>query len=79
MQKKNIADTDETAVQSETAPRMVQPESVYTAEELSQNAERLFGVRAECVAAALKAAAISVCTVSIAKEIVKEFMRKEIV
>lgn len=53
-------------------------ESVYTVEELSANAESLFGVRTECAIAALKAAAIKSCTISKAKEIIKKFMEMEV-
>lgn len=53
-------------------------ESVYTAEELAQNAKQIFGTRKECVAAALKVAKLNECTVSKAKEIVKEFLNKEV-
>lgn len=55
-----------------------QTESFYTLEELSENAKQLFGVRAECVVAALKATGIRECTVSKAKEIIKAFMKKEV-
>ena len=47
-------------------------------EELSANAGKLFGVRTECAAAALKAAGIKECTVSKAGETVKTFMKKEV-
>lgn len=63
-------------VTTKTAP--VQEESVYTAEELAENAGNLFGVRAECVAAALKVAGIKECTVSKTKGIVEAFMKKEV-
>lgn len=53
-------------------------ESIYTAEELAENARSLFGVRTECVAAALKVAGIKECTVSKTKEIVEAFMKKEV-
>jgi hypothetical protein len=53
-------------------------ESVYTVSELAENAGNLFGVRAECVAAALKVAGIKECTVSKTKEIVEAFMKKEV-
>lgn len=55
-----------------------QTESVYTAEELAENARSLFGVRTECVAAALKVAGIKECTVSETKGIVEAFMKKEV-
>lgn len=70
------ATADAEKVTTKTAP--VQAESVYTAEELAENAGNLFGVRAECVAAALKVAGIKECTVSKTKEIVEAFMEKEV-
>ncbi len=53
-------------------------ESLYTIEELSANAKQLFGVRTECVVAALKAVGIKECTVFKAKEIISKFMKKEV-
>lgn len=55
-----------------------QAESLYTIEELSANAKQLFGVRTECVVAALKAVGIKECTVFKAKEIISKFMKKEV-
>lgn len=68
--------TAEATVAEKVTP--VQAESVYTAEELADNAGNLFGVRTECVAAALKVAGIKECTVSKTKEIVEAFMKKEV-
>lgn len=74
-----------TAEQTESADKVVAKaaptpaESVYTAEELAENAGNLFGVRTECVAAALKVAGIKECTVSEAKGIVEAFMKKEVI
>lgn len=68
--------TEAEKVTTKAAP--VQVESVYTAEELAANAGKLFGVRTECAAAALKAAGIKECTVSKAGETVKIFMKKEV-
>lgn len=68
--------TEAEKVTTKAAP--VQVESVYTAEELATNAGKLFGVRTECAAAALKAAGIKECTVSKAGETVKTFMKKEV-
>lgn len=59
-------------------PNPVQTESVYTVEELAVNAKEVFGTNYECVVAALKAANISQCTVSEAKETVKVFLEKEV-
>lgn len=75
---------EKTAVEQTVAEKAVakaapvQAESVYTAEELSANAGKLFGVRTECAAAALKAAGIKECTISKAGETVKTFMKKEV-
>ncbi len=38
----------------------------------------VFGVRQECVEAALKAAGKTKCTVTEAKEIVEKFMKREV-
>lgn len=76
-EKTTTAEATETEkVTTKAAP--VQAESVYTAEELADNAGNLFGVRTECVAAALKVAGIKECTVSKTKEIVEAFMKKEV-
>lgn len=61
---------------AKAAPK--QKESVYTAVEFAENARTLFGVRKECVEAALRAAEIESCTVSKAREIVEAFRRKEV-
>lgn len=74
-----------TVEQTESADKVVAKaapkpaESVYTAEELAENAGNLFSVRTECVAAALKVAGIKECTVSKANEIVESFMKKEVI
>lgn len=53
-------------------------ESLYPAGELAANAKNIFGFRQECVAAALKAAGKTAYTLSEAKEIVNEFLKKEV-
>lgn len=53
-------------------------ESVYSASELAANAKQVFGTRQECVAAALKAAGKTECTIAEANEIVKRFLKKEV-
>lgn len=53
-------------------------ESVYTVDELTANAGRLFGYKPECVSAALRAAGRTGCTVFEAREIVNRFMKKEV-
>lgn len=64
------------AAERKMAAKAVEP--VYSAREFADNAKQLFGVRRECVAAALKSAGISSCTVSKAKEVVNIFMKKEV-
>lgn len=53
-------------------------ESAYSVSELAANAKKIFGTRQECVAAALKAAGKTECTVTEAKEIVGKFLRREV-
>jgi len=53
--------------------------SVYSAAELTSSAAKVFGVQSECVAAALKLAGKEAATVKEAKEIVKLFMKKEVI
>lgn len=80
-EKTTITDTGTKAEATETKAKpesVKQAESVYTAEELAANAVHLFGVKAECVATALKIAGINKCTVSKTTEIVKVFMEKEV-
>lgn len=55
-----------------------QKESMYTPEEFVANADELFGVRPECVFAALKQSGILECTKAKAAEIVKAFRGREV-
>ena len=55
-----------------------QKESMYTLEEFVANADELFGVRPECVFAALKQIGIQECTKAKAAEIVKAFRGREV-
>lgn len=64
------------AAERKTEAKAVEP--VYSVREFADNAKQLFGVRRECVVAALKSAAISSCTVSKAKAVVNAFMKKEV-
>lgn len=68
------------AVSGQTAKkgRKVQQNSIYSASELADNAGKIFGVRRECVAAALRASGKAECTVDEAKEIVKKFLKREV-
>ncbi len=80
-ERKEIIETtfESAKIESVKQAKSVKPmESVYTVEELSANAEPLFGVRTECAIAALKAAAIKSCTISKAKEVIKKFMEREV-
>ena len=77
------AETAETKaeVAQEQAPNKEQKtlqESVYPVSELAANAKKVFGVRQECVEAALKAAEKTECTVTEAKGIVEKFMKREV-
>lgn len=66
-------------VENTKQEQVKQAEAIYTAEELSANAIQLFGVQAECVIVALRIAGIKNCTVLKAREIVQEFLKKEVV
>lgn len=77
------AETAETKaeVAQEQAPNKEQKtlqESVYPVSELAANAKKVFETRQECVAAALKAAGKTECTVTEAKEIVEKFLKREV-
>ena len=80
-------ETQEQALAQERAPKeqqvpKEQPKAVkvpvYPASEIAANAGKLFGTRQECVAAALKAAGKTECTVLEAKEIVEKFLKREV-
>lgn len=64
--------------QAEKKEQRVPRESVYSAGELAANAKKVFGTRQECVAAALKAAGKTECTVTEAKMIVEKFLKREV-
>ncbi len=53
-------------------------QSVYSIGELAANANKLFGTRQECVMTALKTAGKTEFTVSEAKVLVLEFLKKEV-
>lgn len=71
------ASTDAVTDQA-TPDKAAQIGSEYTAEELAISAKELFDAPKECAAAALRAAGITQCTVSKAKKIVDEFLKKEV-
>lgn len=77
------ARTDETKAEAtqEQAPKKGQKtlqEPAYPVGELAANAKKVFGTRQECVAAALKAAGKTEYTVTEAKGIVGEFLKREV-
>lgn len=53
-------------------------EPVYTAEEFCSDAQELFGVRPECVRAALTEGKVTQCTKAEAHRIVEAFLHKEV-
>lgn len=55
-----------------------QTEAEYSIQEFAEGAETIFQVKKECVIAALKAADITACTVSKARDVVQKFMKKEV-
>lgn len=59
-------------------PGSAPQEAVYTADEFAANAGKLFHTRKECVLAALGAAGRSGGTLSEAKQIVEDFLKKEV-
>lgn len=76
------AQVEETATQAKkksTAKAAAKKtESTYAADEFASNAKALFGTTTECVAAALKLAGISECTLTQAQEVVEAFRKKEV-
>lgn len=77
------ANAAETAEKQEEKQKSVReqktvPESVYPVNDLAANAGKIFKTRQECVVAALRAAGKTECTVSEAKKIVDDFLKKEV-
>jgi hypothetical protein len=70
--------TESAQDQQATVNAATQTESVYAVSELAANAKKIFGERPECVTAALRFAGKATCTVSEAKKIVEEFMKREV-
>jgi len=62
------------------AEKAVVAESLYNVEELAEHASSVFGanIRSECVVAAFRHAGKTTAAVAQAKEIVNEFMKKEV-
>lgn len=76
-EKQETTQTQETTEKLQEKLKSVK-ESVYSVKELSANSKKLFDTRQECVAAALKAAGKTECTVSEARKIVEKFLKKEV-
>ena len=76
-EKQETTQTQETTKELQEKLKCMK-ESVYSVKELSANSKKLFDTRQECVAAALKAAGKTECTVSEAKKIVEKFLKKEV-
>lgn len=66
------------AVPQETAEEINPNEPKYTANEFIEAAQCIFNVMPECVAAALKKADKTEFTLTEAKKIVSEFMKREV-
>lgn len=68
------------AAQNPTSRKEQKPtqEAVYAASEFVAAAKKIFGKSPECVAAALKAAGKSECTISEARAIVEKFLKREV-
>lgn len=52
--------------------------SVYTAKELAEQADTLFGTRPECIMAALRTEKKTEFTVDEARDLVKKFLKREV-
>ncbi len=74
----NTGNLVENAATGPTEKPKASRESVYPVNELAANARKIFGTRQECVAAALKASGKTEYTVSEAKKIVENFLKKEV-
>lgn len=70
--------TEAVQTEAEGKNQKAGPESVYPADEMAANAGALFNTRQECVRSALKAAGKSECTVSEARKIVTEFLKRKV-
>ncbi len=57
----------------------MEDQNMYSAKELSAAAEKIFGTRQECAAAALKAAGMKAATKEEAEKVIKIFLNKEVI
>lgn len=69
-----------TTASEKQAPKKKGSESVYTVQELEDNAESVFGerIKKECVAAAFRSAGKTQATREEAKKVVDNFLKKEV-
>ena len=61
-----------------TIQKAISLDPMYKAKELVENAVSVFGVKPECVEAALKVNNIEECSVNEAKEILFKYLKKEV-
>lgn len=74
-----MAEEKKTAVnQTSAAPAKKTAESVYSVQELTAANEKVFGVKKECVVAALKENGKDKLTLTEAKRIVNDFLKREV-
>lgn len=71
---KEVAQEGKEAIKRAADPK----EAVYSVRELAQNSKKLFGVQPECLVATLFTANKKEASISEARKLVKEFIRKEI-
>ena len=62
----------------QTAPAAKDAAPVYTAAELAEASERIFGVSPEITIAALRVAGVNAAPIAEADKIIKEFANKEV-
>jgi hypothetical protein len=78
MAKKDKPEVVEMGTTSETATQAAPAEEMYPVSEIIPASKKLFGWQPECTAAALKPVKKDQMTLSEVKQVVNEFLRKEI-
>lgn len=66
------------ANQTSVTPVKQSVESIYSVQELTEANEKVFGVKRECVVAALKEKGKDKLTLTEAKKIVSDFLKREV-
>ncbi len=61
-----------------TETRAVEPEAIYDAAEIAQNAQRLFGYNVDLATAAFDFGGVKSCTLAEAQKIIKEFAERKV-